>query len=74
VLGRNVTYQPTPEDQIRATLANYFEAEQSEYLIGLFRYVLAGEAAEVQPTVATVLGRPATSFEQFAQDHASLWM
>ena len=33
----------------------------------------AGGAAEITPTVQDVLGRPATTFRQFARDYADHW-
>ena len=40
---------------------------------GLFHGVRQGWAAPISPDVATVLGRPPITLEQFAQDHAAIW-
>lgn len=72
-LGRPVTYRTPDEDEFRDILRHGFEPEQAEYLNGLFAYVRDNQVADVDPTLERLLGRPPTSFEAFARDHAQLW-
>ena len=44
-----------------------------ELMSALFGFVRAGYTAYTSDGVEQVLGRPARSFDQFAQDHAALW-
>jgi uncharacterized protein YbjT (DUF2867 family) len=73
VTGRRITYQPATDEEFRPILLDRWEAEQSDYVLELFTYVRAGQAAPVVPTVAALLGREPTTFEQFARDHAGVW-
>ncbi len=73
ILDRNVIYQDATDERFREVVADRWEAEQAEYLIRLLRYARAGQSATVEPTLATLLGREPTTFEQFARDHAAVW-
>lgn len=73
VTGRGITFQDASDDAFRAMLQDYWEPEQIDYLLKLFGYVRSGEVAHVETGTAAALGRPPTTFEQFARDHASAW-
>jgi uncharacterized protein YbjT (DUF2867 family) len=73
VTGRTITYRDASEEDFRAFLLNHAEPDQAEYILGLFKYVRAGDYADVTDHVASVLGREPISFEQFARDSADVW-
>jgi uncharacterized protein YbjT (DUF2867 family) len=75
VTERRIIYQPATDEDFSAILSQsgQWEADQIDYLTGLFGYVRSGQAAPVMPTLASVLGREPTTFEQFARDHADMW-
>lgn len=72
--GRPVRYEPVDDDVFRAAMGGLgWDRGYLETLVGLFGMVRAGAAAPVSPDVERVLDRPATSFAQFATDHADAW-
>lgn len=73
VTQRRITYQPASDEEFLAILSTNWEAAQAAFLNHLFKYVLDGEVATVDPTLGTLLGRAPTTFEQFARDHADVW-
>ncbi len=75
VTQRRVSYQPASDEEFYSILSqsSQWEADQIDYLTGLFGYVRAGQVAPVEPALATVLGREPTTFEQFARDYAGMW-
>ena len=54
-------------------LATGLSPERTERILGFYRLVREGYAAEVRPEVQRLLGRPAISFEAFARDNAPVW-
>lgn len=72
--GRTFAYVPIGEEAAGGSLAAAgLPPARIERLLGFYRLVRQGYCAPVSPDVATVLGRPAISFAQFAQDHAACW-
>lgn len=71
VLGKPVGYVPVSDDAARAgMLAAGMPDFYVDYLLDLNRHYRSGGGAQVTPTVKTVTGRDAITFEQFARDHA----
>lgn len=74
VTGRPIRYiSVAPEDARRAQLAAGLPPYLVDGLAELFALRRAGGEATVYPDVANLLGRPATSFEAFAERHAALF-
>lgn len=73
VTGRRIAYQDASDEDFTEILSHYWEPEQSEYLLGVLAQMRAGEAATIDPTLESVLGRQPTTFEQFVRDHADIW-
>jgi len=71
--GRRINFQDATDTQFVQNLGDRWEAEQRDYLVGLFHYVREGQVAAVDPTTGNVLGRAPTTFAQFARDHAAAW-
>ena len=72
--GKTIQYLPIEEDDARkAILSSGLSPERAERLLGFYRLVRAGACAPVTQDVEIILGRPATYFEQFANDYASCW-
>jgi uncharacterized protein YbjT (DUF2867 family) len=72
--GKPIGYVALTDEAFRGSLASQgWRSEQIEMFSNLFAGVRQGWAASVSPDVAAVLGRPATTFAQFAQDHVALW-
>ncbi|MEO6714758.1 MAG: SDR family oxidoreductase [Mycobacteriales bacterium] len=71
-IGRPVNYVDLSDEDFRASLV---EADipgwYADVFIILMQGIRAGWFGEVSPVVEKVLGRPATSFEDFARDHAA---
>jgi len=71
--GREIRYAPISEDDYRAALTSEGMPEAGiEGMIDLYRLIRDGLCDEVSGDVASVLGRPPISFEQYAKDHAAL--
>jgi uncharacterized protein YbjT (DUF2867 family) len=74
VAGRPVTYQAVPQDDMQQSLLEWgWPADQAETFARLLSAIREGVRAPVTHDLETVLGRPATSFQQFARDHAGSW-
>jgi len=62
-----------PEQATSAQLAAGMPPYTAEALAELFAERRKGKEAQVSPVVQTILGRPATSFEEFAVRHAAVF-
>jgi uncharacterized protein YbjT (DUF2867 family) len=72
--GREVRYVAISEIEAHGALERAgLSVERADRLAGFYRMVRAGFCAPVSGDVESVLGRPATSFAQFAGDHAECW-
>jgi len=72
--GRPIRYAPLGEDEARkAMAAGGLSAARVERLIGFYRLVRAGACTPVSPDLESVLGRGATTFEEFARCSADAW-
>jgi uncharacterized protein YbjT (DUF2867 family) len=72
VLGRKVQYvSVSDEDYKKAAMGAGTPEGYADALINLHRNYREGRFGRVAPDVQKLLGRAATSFEQFARDHAS---
>ncbi|MGU3404793.1 MULTISPECIES: SDR family oxidoreductase [unclassified Methylobacterium] len=71
VVGRTVTYVPISVDAAeQAMRANGMPEWNARTLAEIQSLFASGAYADVDPTTAELLGRPATRFAQFAADHA----
>lgn len=68
--GLDIRYQPTSFEDYAQLLAAHLPAPHVEHFIELFRSLLDGHNSETSRDVEYVLGRPATSFQSFAQREA----
>lgn len=74
VAGREIAYEAVDDDSMRAVLREAgWRPEQVEVMLGLFASIRNGARAAVTPDVEEVLGRPATSFRSYAEDHVRAW-
>ncbi len=74
VSGRNITYQPISETDMRqGALENGLPEPNVEYLSVLYQATRAGYQAATTSDVEQVLGRPALSFAEFAQQNLAAW-
>jgi len=72
--GREISYTAISDDDLRAALREQgMPPEGIEELVRLYGIVREGSSAVVSNDIATVLGRPAITFEQYAEDHAELF-
>jgi len=71
-LGRALTFSAISEEEERARWSSWGETKESvDYHMSIFRAIREGRLAEVTDTVRRVLGRPATSFDQWAREHVN---
>ena len=71
VLGKSVTFVDVPPDAAKqAMLGSGIPPEYVDALLDLLAAMKAGYTGAVTDTVQQVLGRPANSFEHWAQQHA----
>ena len=71
VLGREIEYVDSDAGETRAALLSQgLSAWLTDIIMELYALSARGAAARVTPDVAQVLGRAATSFEDFAAEHA----
>ena len=71
VLGRRIDYVDVTRDAARDALRGQgMHPWLVDVVMELYAMSAAGGAERVSPAVEAVLGRPATSFAQFAADHA----
>lgn len=74
VTGRTITYVPIPDEAYREALAEQGWAPvQIAFTSALFVAVRQGWAAPVTSTVPDLLGRPAITLRQYAEDYADAW-
>jgi uncharacterized protein YbjT (DUF2867 family) len=72
--GRTVQYvNVAPEHATSAQLAAGMPPFTADALAELFAERRKGKEAQVSPVVQTILGRPATSFDEFAVRHAAVF-
>jgi uncharacterized protein YbjT (DUF2867 family) len=70
VIGRDVTYVDVPADQFRANLGQFGLPDWlADAIQALYQSIREGHAALVTDHVEKVIGRPARSYRQFAEDH-----
>jgi uncharacterized protein YbjT (DUF2867 family) len=71
-LGRRLTFRPEPDEAARARMLS---AMPARYVDAMFRYYADGsfDDSAVDDTVPALLGRPARTFGQWAQEHAALF-
>ncbi|MBV9358640.1 MAG: SDR family oxidoreductase [Chloroflexi bacterium] len=74
VLHRRITYaDPSPVSFWRRMRARGQPSAAVLVMLGLYTACRLGLAAHLTPTVARLLGREPTTFEQFASDMAGVW-
>jgi uncharacterized protein YbjT (DUF2867 family) len=74
VTGKTIRYVDVPpEDARKAQLAAGFPPFLADALFELFAERRKGKESEVFPTLGTVFGIKATSFEDFATCHAAVF-
>src|SRR6266700_604564 len=72
--GRRIVYvNVAPEQATSAQLAAGIPPFTADALAELFAERRKGKEAQVSPAVQTILGRPATSFDEFAVWHAAVF-
>jgi uncharacterized protein YbjT (DUF2867 family) len=72
--GKTIQYvDVAPEQATAAQLAAGMPRFTAEALAELFAERRKGKEAQVSPAVQTILGRRATSFDQFAARHAAVF-
>ena len=75
VAGRTISYSPVDDDTfIEAAITAGLPHEYASFLASLFLPVRQGWAAGVTSDVQTLTGRAGRSFEQYATDHAALFV
>jgi uncharacterized protein YbjT (DUF2867 family) len=75
VLGRKIQYVDVPISAAAEGMRNSGMPDWSVRAVSeLLAYFASGAAATVTDTVPRLLGRPATSFEQFVKDHHAAFM
>ena len=71
-LGRTLTFLVIPEDEERQRWLARGETEESvDYHLSIFRAIRDGILSDVTDTIPRLLHRPATSFEQWAQQNVA---
>jgi len=75
VLGRKIQYVDVPISAAADGMRNSGMPDWNVHAVSdLLAYFATGAAATVTDTVPRLLGRPATSFEQFVKDHRAAFM
>jgi uncharacterized protein YbjT (DUF2867 family) len=75
VLGRRVRYaRPGLVRFVRQKLREGHPLDYVLVLAAIYTTARLGLAGRVEPDLATLLGRPPTSFRTFAEDHREVWM
>lgn len=70
VANREIRYVPITDDDLREALTTQgLPPEGVEGMVALYQLTRAGLCEPVSPDVESVLGRPAISFAQFAEDY-----
>ncbi len=70
--GRELSYQPVTFEQYAHALGQDLPPAQVDFFVSLFRFLLDGHNSNTSDDVERLLGRPARSFEQFAQANAGM--
>jgi uncharacterized protein YbjT (DUF2867 family) len=74
VSGRSVAYQDIdPEIWISGAIAAGVTADYAPMLRWLTGAIISGNGSTPTGDVAAIIGRPATSFETFAQRNVAAW-
>jgi uncharacterized protein YbjT (DUF2867 family) len=75
VAGTSVQYRPIAEAEMRTNLLEAgWPPDQADTFARLLAAIREGDRAAVTDHVEGILGRTATSFEDFARDHAGAWL
>ncbi|GGU12497.1 nucleotide-diphosphate-sugar epimerase [Streptomyces coeruleorubidus] len=69
VLGREIRFEEVSQDQARQALLVRYPAPVADALMESARRTAAGAKSGIESGVAEVLGRPAGTFRQWAEDH-----
>ncbi len=72
-LGRKINYLAVTDEQFRAAVKGHLRQSYIELLSVLYAGVRAGWTERQTDDVQKVLGRPPTSFAQFAREHRAVW-
>jgi uncharacterized protein YbjT (DUF2867 family) len=73
-LGRPVRYVRVSFDQARDNMIGYGMPEWlASAVTDTYRFMAAGNASDVSDAIERITGKPATSFDQFAQDSAAVF-
>ena len=73
-LGREIKYVDVEPDATRAAMLDFGLPEyRADGILELYVIFADGKVTEVSRDTADVTGRPATSFAQFARDHAAVF-
>ncbi len=72
--GRAIRYEPITENAMQEMLARAgWPRARADTFAGLLAAIREGRRSDVTPDIAEILGRPARSFEAFAEEHKSDW-
>jgi uncharacterized protein YbjT (DUF2867 family) len=72
--GKRIQYINVAPDEVkRAQLAAGMPPFTADALAELFAERRKGKESQVSPIIPTILGRPATSFDEFAMRHAAIF-
>ena len=75
VLQRNITYKnPNVKDYVQRLQSNQFPPDYINVQKMLYFVVRHNFSASTKSDVTALLGRPPTSFEQFARDYQNTWL
>ncbi|MGH8876996.1 MAG: NmrA family NAD(P)-binding protein [Stackebrandtia sp.] len=69
--GRDIAFDDVPAERFAAALSPYLPPWQLDGLVEDYAHYARGEAAEVHPDAADLIGRPARDITDFARDHAA---
>lgn len=74
-LGRRIHYvNPSPLRFVRTEVARGVPLGFALFMLAEYSVAKLGLAAKVTPELRELLGRPATSFRQFAEDERAVWL
>jgi uncharacterized protein YbjT (DUF2867 family) len=74
VSGRDVTFESCTDEEMLGWLVGAgWRRDVAGVVIAMYQSVRGGVRESVMPDIHTVLGRPACSFERFADEHAHHW-
>ena len=72
--GRTVTFTPVTDEEMLGWLTGAgWRPDVAGVVIALYQSVRAGVREAVTSDIEDLLGRPATPFRRFAEEHADLW-